>query len=110
MYATLLCVLLGPVAATPQEIAESPVTVYRPRCGVHYEARYWASTMQSRQSGYDYRRQFDYPWSMRPIPIAAIWAARPLPAMDEGASLPNPQKPSTSPPSAPASSSVPPLR
>ena len=42
------------------------IEAVRPQCNRPCQTRYWASTIESQQGGFDYRRRFDYPWRMRP--------------------------------------------
>ena len=109
MYAAVLSVVLAVTTVPGVEIPESPQIPYRPRSCVWYQSRYWASTAQSMQGNGDYRRQFDYPWSMRPTPIAARLAPPPQNASTGAMPVPNAEKPRASLPPAPSSRPVPPL-
>lgn len=53
------------------------IDAVRPPCNRPCQARYWASTLESQRGAYDYRRQFDYPWRMRPTSLlpASVSAA-----------------------------------
>jgi hypothetical protein len=43
------------------------------RCPIatRYDARLWAANQQSRSASYDYRREYNYPWSVQPVCVVA---------------------------------------